>query len=57
MNEARDNLLKAAALDPGAWQVWTAPTPGLYTYNPRTSEPERTTPLREPGEALLTLRA
>lgn len=33
---------------------WVRPTPGLYTYDPKTSEPVRVTDLA-PGQVLLTL--
>jgi len=54
MNEARTNLLKAAALS-ADWEDWARPTPGLYTYNAETSEPERLTDLHEEGAELLAL--
>jgi len=54
MNEARTNLLKAAALS-ADWEDWARPTPGLYTYNAETSEPERLTELNKEAAELLSL--
>jgi hypothetical protein len=56
MNEARTNMLEAAARDP-RWSAWAEPTPGLYTYNLETGKAERLTTLETRSRELLTLEA
>lgn len=56
MNEARNNLLEAAKLNPEAWADWARPVPGLYRYTGEGLEIEWLTGLSEEGAAILALR-